>query len=150
MIELQTNNPALTVRVYAQYEIVEIEPPKERFVVVSVTDTDRRAGRVNLTGLGSAPLLRLPFLTGQLPEEQAVLFWQFLRDHLSGLDVVLLHCSAGAVRSPALAAALVKAFGGGDWLLWTACKPGILSYRRLVGTFPRIFGHPISSNPNDS
>lgn len=150
MIELQTENPALTVRVYPQDEIVEIEPPEERFVVVSVTDTDRQAGRVNLTNLDSAPLLRLPFLTGQLQEEQAILFWQFLRDHLFGLDVVLLHCGAGAVRSPALAASLVKAFGGDDRLLWTECEPDMPSYRRLVAAFPRVFGRPIPSDPEDS
>ena len=119
MSELKTSNPALKVRVYPQYEIQEIDAPKERCIVISITNTDRRNDLANLKNLEAFPMLRLDFFVDVpnkgLTDEQAIRFWNFIRDNLSGLQTILLHCSAGAMRSPALALAISHAFWGGEF-----------------------------------
>ena len=146
MIEIHTNSPALTIEVYAQWEIEEREPPQGRFVVVSITDTDRRDRLADLTKLGAIPVLRLNFHVGGPPkglsDEQAGRFWEFIQSNLTGLDTILLHCGAGAIRSPALALALIGAFGGDERPLLADSEPDTAAYLTAVRAFPRVFGRP--------
>lgn len=137
MIEMTTRHPPLTVRVYGQWEIQTIEPPEGRFIIVSITTTGRRADRVDLSHLGLAPVLRLAFSVGELRREQAVSFWEFINEHLNSTDFVLLHCAAGAVRSPALGSALVVALGGDDSIVWEECEPDQKAYDLLTQTMPK-------------
>lgn len=146
MIETQTTRPALAIRVYAQWEIESIDAPEERFVTVSITDSDRRASRANLKHLEAAPLLRLSFHVGGPPrgltDEQAVQFWTFIKSHLEGLDTIKLHCGAGQIRSPALALALVQAFHGDEGLLLSDSEPDETTYLAAVQAYPKVFGRP--------
>lgn len=149
---LETHDPPLSIRVYAQWEIERIDPPAGRFVVVSITDTDRRAGRANLTNLGPAPVLRLSFHDGVtargMMDEQAVQFWEFIRANLGTVDTVLLHCGAGAVRSPALALALSRAFRGDDLPACSDAEPDAATYATAARAFSRVFGRPFPT-PED-
>lgn len=143
---LETHDPPLTVRVYAQWEIERIDPPAGRFAVVSITDTDRRASLANLTNLGPAPVLRLSFHDGAtargMTDEQAVRFWEFIRASLGTVDTVLLHCGAGAVRSPALALALSRAFRGDEIPADADAEPDAATYATAARTFSRVFDRP--------
>ena len=144
MIELQTTRPRLFVKVYPRREIIEITPPNERFVVISIADPG--TAPTNLSNLGAVPVLRLKFsidAPGQgLTREQATEFWQFIQSHLTGLETVLLHCSAGIMRSPALALALSHAFLGGQFPAEADIEPSSETYLAAVSAYPSIFGRP--------
>ena len=85
MIELQTTRPRLFVKVYPRREIIEITPPNERFVVISIADPG--TAPTNLSNLGAVPVLRLKFsidAPGQgLTREQAT---EFLAVYPKSLD----------------------------------------------------------------
>ncbi len=144
MIELQTTRPRLSIKVYPEREIVEITPPNERFVVVSIGNPGTVPA--NLSNLGAVPVLRLKFsidAPGQGPtREQATEFWQFIRSHLTGLEIVILHCSAGIMRSPALALALSHAFLGGEFPAEADIEPSTETYLAAVAAYPAVFGRP--------
>ncbi len=144
MIKLQTTKPRLSIRVYPEREIIKINPPNERFVVVSIANPGTVPA--NLANLGTVPVLRLKFsidAPGQgLTREQATEFWQFIQSHLAGLETVLLHCSAGMMRSPALALAISHAFLGGEFPVDADIEPSMKTYLAAVAAYPKIFGRP--------
>ena len=144
MIELQTTRPRLSVKVYPQREIIKITPPNERLVVVSIANPGTVPA--NLSNLGATPVLRLNFsidAPGQgLIKEQATEFWQFIQRHLTGLETVLLHCSAGMMRSPALALALSHAFLGREFPEEADIEPSLETYFAAVAAYPGVFGRP--------
>ena len=152
-IYARTQNPALDIHVYARWQIDQIAPPPGRFIVVSITDSDRRTDRVDLTNLGVVPFLRLGFRAGGPPaglaDEQADRFWRFLKDNLDGLDTILLHCGAGGIRSPALALAVVRAFAGDERLLLAETQPDEATFATAARAFPRVFGRPLPTEAFD-
>ncbi len=146
MIELQTSSPTLTVRVFPQDEIEAVKTPRERCIVISITNTDRRNDLANLENLKAFPILRLDFFVDVrdkgMTETQAVRFWEFIKDNLTGLETILLHCSAGAMRSPALALAISHAFLGGEFPVEADIEPSLQTYLTAVAAYPSVFGRP--------
>ena len=155
MIELETTRPRLSVKVYPQWEIEGIVAPQGRFVVVSITDTDRRKALANLENLGSAPVLRLDFHVGGPPkgmtDEQAARFWDFHKKAICP-DWTPCCCiaGAGAMRSPALALALSHAFYGGDFPVEADVEPDEAAYLAAVRAFPRVFDRPFPASDSET
>ena len=146
MIELHTSSPVLNVRVYPQYEIQEIDAPKERCIVISITNTDRRNDLANLDNLETFPILRLDFFVDVpnkgMTNALGTRFWKFIQANLTGLESILLHCSAGAMRSPALALAISHAFYGSEFPVEADIEPSTETYLAAVAAYPSVFGRP--------
>ncbi len=99
---------------------------RSNYVVISIRDPDRAAARIpRQAGLKGA--LRLAFHDAEpaegirLPVEIVLMslrdaerIWRFVRKHEPAVGTVVIHCEQGMSRSPAIAAALCRAYGGDD------------------------------------
>ena len=122
MVEVYSEDPRVAVNVLAQFEAEELAAPQEKFVVVSITSP--REPLADLRHLGSAAgIFRMAFREGKLTPSDAKRFWEFLGEHVLGLQRVIIHCGAGAVRSAAFGVALLERWGGDDLPLWAECSP---------------------------
>ncbi len=113
------------------------------YVVVSIHDPDMRPARV-LRQSGLRDLLHLAFHDAEpsaslrLPEdialmtaEQARQVWKFVRRWEGEVGTVVVHCEQGMSRSPAVAAALCRAYGGDERCFFSHYQPNLYVYRLM-------------------
>jgi hypothetical protein len=87
-------------------------------------------------------LLQLAFADLEFPKsgyehmlfnhEEADKILDFVADMYDKVEVFLVHCEAGVSRSPAVAAALTKIYGGDDSFYFDNYCPNMLVYNRLL------------------
>lgn len=65
-------------------------------------------------------------------EEHARQIWEFVEHIWDKIDLLLIHCLAGACRSPAVAAAIAKAKYGDDDLYFKLYAPNMHVYRIMM------------------
>jgi protein-tyrosine phosphatase len=68
---------------------------------------------------------------------QAEALRDFIISNQSSIDTLLVHCHAGTSRSPAVAAAILRAYGAGDMHIWSSSEYRLntLCYRRVLKAF---------------
>ena len=147
MVEVYSENPHIRVAILAQFEAEELAAPEEKFVVVSITSP--REPLADLRHLGSAAgIFRMAFREGKLTPSDAKRFWEFFREHSSGLQQIVIRCGAGAVRSAALGVALLEAWGGDDLPIWAECSPDEESVRVVLEAYHDLReSHDTTSQP---
>lgn len=64
--------------------------------------------------------------------EQADEILKFVKEMYDRVEVFLVHCEAGISRSPAIAAALTKIYGGDDSFYFENYNPNMLVYNKLL------------------
>lgn len=110
--------------VYSRQGLAAARPHEVPHIVISITSSVDDVARLpeNTRCRGT---LRLAFPDAAVASEvhaEGVLFsreqaldvWRFVRQHLDGIERIVVHCDAGMSRSPALAAALSKILAGDD------------------------------------
>lgn len=132
----------MEVFVYSRMGIEASAPHEVPHVIVSITSApgDRARLRGNEHTLG---VLRLAFLDRDAPSgpadrlfepDDARAIWGLIRAH-PGARRLVVHCDAGLCRSPAVAAAVVRALGGDDEPFFRRYRPNMRVYRTLLEVF---------------
>ena len=118
---------------------------RSSYVVISIRDPDKRRAHIPKHS-GLRDVLHLAFHDAEpsagmtLPDdvvlmssEQAKQIWQFVRRWEGEVGAVVVHCEQGMSRSPAVAAALCRAYGGDETPFFREFQPNRFVYRLMVG-----------------
>lgn len=167
--------------VYSRGAIERLPPHDVQHVIISITTTADDRAKLP-TSAACRGVLRLVFPDFDEPApntpsalagaEHARAIWDFIEQHLEGLERVVLHCDAGVSRSPAVAAALAKCLEGDDSEFFRRYRPNMRVYRALLDewnerqrtlarwrtrpapehdrTVPHVGAHEHSSNHRDA
>lgn len=120
---------------------------KSSYVVISIHDPNTEPPRVRQQPGFRAKLVLCFDDAEEIPDgcepgeivlmshEQAEEIRTFIEAHRSQVGTVVLHCEAGMSRSPAVAAALCRAFGDDDHLYWQEYQPNRHVYRLVTEVF---------------
>jgi predicted protein tyrosine phosphatase len=121
---------------------------KAAYVVISITDPDKRKARIpRQSGLRGELLLsfhdaqptlgmKLPLHVKLMTEDAARQIWAFVQKHKSDAETLIVHSEHGASRGPAVAAAISKKMGLNEDPFWTAHQPNRYVYDLLCRTLP--------------
>lgn len=114
----------MEIFVYSRNALDAARPHEVPHIVISITSSSNDVARVraNKTCRG---ILRLSFPDADAPSEhfsedelfapeQAVMIWNFVDEHCSHIERILVHCDAGVSRSAAVGAALARVLNGDD------------------------------------
>src|SRR5438105_1795552 len=117
---------------------------RSAYVVISIRDPVRRKARIPEQP-GQRDVLYLAFddaepVEGLRPpggvvlmtDEQARQVWAFVRRWEGQVGAVVVHCEQGVSRSPAVAAALCRAYGGDENCFFREYQPNRHVYRVMV------------------
>lgn len=117
---------------------------RSSYIVISIRDPDKRKVRVPKQS-GLRDVLRLAFHDAEpagnmaLPEnitlmtdDHAGQIWSFVKKWEKEIGTIVIHCEQGMSRSPAVAAALCKRFGGDDSNFFKEYQPNLYVYRLLL------------------
>jgi len=119
---------------------------RSSYVVISIRDPDKRKVRIRKqSGLRDSLHLAFhdadPTSTLVLPHgirlmtvEHAKKIWQFVRKWDGKVGAIVVHCEQGMSRSPAVAAALCKAFGGDESPFFRDYQPNRHVYRLMLAS----------------
>lgn len=133
----------MDVYVYSRSAFDAVRPHEVPHVIISITSAHDDLARIrdNPKCLG---VLRLSFpdaetASEQYPEsalfsaEHAEAIWSFVLEHRERIERIIVHCDAGMSRSPAVAAALLRAFDVDDSTLFGGrYRPNMRVYRMLL------------------
>ena len=120
---------------------------KSSYVVISIHDPNTKPPRVRQQPGFRAKLVLSFDDAEEIPDtaepgeivlmsrEQAEQIRAFIETHRSDVGTVVLHCEAGMSRSPAVAAALCRAFGDNDHPFWQEYQPNRYVYNLLTQVF---------------
>jgi predicted protein tyrosine phosphatase len=78
--------------------------------------------------------LTLPPDITLMTAEQAKEIWQFVRQWEAKVGAVVVHCEQGMSRSPAVAAALCKSYGGDEACFFRGYLPNRYVYRLMLSS----------------
>jgi predicted protein tyrosine phosphatase len=67
-----------------------------------------------------------------MTEAHANAIWDFVDEHCSEVQTLIVHCNAGHSRSPAVAAAICKVLGGKDRRFFRGKEPNMHVYGLMV------------------
>ena len=114
----------MEIFVYSRSGLDAARPHEVPHVVISITsspdDVARLRSNRNCVGVLRVSFPDVETASEQHPEsalfsrEHADAIWSFVREHLSAIERVIVHCDAGMSRSPAVAAALARVLNGDD------------------------------------
>ena len=65
-------------------------------------------------------------------KNQAKIIWDFVQKNWDRVEILLVHCYAGAARSPAVGAAISKVLQGDDMEFFRRHSPRMRIYRMLL------------------
>ena len=117
---------------------------RSSYIVVSIRDPDKRKARVRrqpglrdvlyLAFHDAEPVanMTLPADITLMSEDHAKQIWQFVRKWERQVGAVVVHCEQGMSRSPAVAAALCKAYGGDERCFFREYQPNGYVYKLMV------------------
>jgi predicted protein tyrosine phosphatase len=119
---------------------------RSSYIVISIRDPDKRKARIP-TQSGLRDVLYLAFHDAEpvgnmtLPDDiilmstdQAKQIWQFVRQWEAKVGAVVVHCEQGMSRSPAVAAALCKSYGGDEACFFREYLPNRYVYRLMLSS----------------
>jgi predicted protein tyrosine phosphatase len=100
--------------------LAERHDPEERFVLISITDPPPFGGPAKIQQRwGLQDILRLEFYDfgeevpcerpGWMSDEHARQIWSFVQKWQDQVDLLVIHCEAGASRSPSVAFSIADA-----------------------------------------
>ena len=124
------------------------------YVVISIYDPDKRRARIpKQSGLRDVLYLAFhdaePSETLALPkdivlmtEDQARQVWKFVRQWEGRVGSIVVHCEQGMSRSPAVAAAICRAFGGDHQYFFREYQPNQYVFRLV-----NACGDPLMETP---
>lgn len=127
---------------------------KAAYVVISITDPDKRKARIpKQSGLRGELLLsfhdaeptermKLPHDIKLMTENAARQVWQFVAKHRASVGAIVVHCEQGMSRSPAVAAAIAKHMGLDESRFWQEHQPNRYVYSLLCRTYPAVSPEP--------
>lgn len=123
-------------------EAVRYAVASDSYVVISVTDPGKpqadlypSEGLKNVLRLSFHDLDRMPDVAGDwvlFDREMAHSIVRFFRWYWGMVDLVVCQCEAGISRSAGVAAALMKATGHTDDMVFANTLPNRLVYRRIL------------------
>lgn len=117
---------------------------RSSYIVISIRDPDKRKVRVpKQPGLRGVRHLAFhdaePAGNRALPEnitlmtdDQARQVWEFVKKWEKQVGTIVIHCEQGMSRSPAVAAALCKRFGGDESRFFKEYQPNLYVYRLVL------------------
>jgi Phosphotransferase enzyme family len=128
-----------------------LRSPEEPYIVISIT-TPKLPEATLAESVHRQGVLRLQFDdTGDYgqPLREATLFSKvhaiailsFIEAHRGIVSHVVVHCEAGASRSPAVAAVICRLWGGDDHRFFTDFSPNRYVYRQFR-QFAKAYGYP--------
>lgn len=113
---------------------------RSAYVVISIHDPDRPRAKVRKqSGLRDVLYLAFhdaePVASSVLPADITLMtadharqIWQFVEQHKGTVGTVVVHCEQGMSRSPAVAAALCRAFDGDEQRFFLEYQPNRYVY----------------------
>jgi predicted protein tyrosine phosphatase len=138
----KTNN--MTLVVCGRDEIESGVTVKSNYVVISIRDPERRKARVRRQS-GLKDVLYLAFHDAELSKatklpddikpmtaDRARQIWAFVRKWEKLVGTIVVHCEQGMSRSPAVAAALSRYFGGDEGYFFQNYQPNLLMRGLMV------------------
>ncbi len=135
---------AIDVWVYSRAAIERVAPHDVPHIVISITSAPEDVARIPASPM-LVGILRLSFAdvesAGDDPrlvvfsEEHARSIHDFVVAHQGEIERILVHCDAGVSRSPAVAAALTRAFGQDDAPWFERYRPNQRVYRGVLAAF---------------
>jgi predicted protein tyrosine phosphatase len=135
--------------VYSRAAIERLPPHDVPHVIVSVTSGDTDVA-VLPSSSSCRGILRLVFSDiGEeagvdgivFTREHARTVWEFLERHRAAITRLVVHCDAGLSRSPAIAAAVAKAWLGDDNEFFRRYLPNQHVYRTLLAEWTARGSH---------
>jgi predicted protein tyrosine phosphatase len=117
---------------------------RSAYAVISIHDPDKRRPRIpKQSGLREvlylafhdaepSEKLALPEDIVLMTEDQAREVWSFVKKWQNEIGTVVVHCEQGVSRSPAVAAALCRGFGGDERPFWRAYQPNQYVYELVL------------------
>lgn len=147
----------MQIYVYSRNAIRATQPHEVPHIVISITSAadDEAPLRKNENCIG---ILRLSFPDADAPTDQfpeAALFseddatriWNFVREHQTAVERILIRCDAGVSRSAAVGAALSKVLNDDDSEFFGGrYRPNARVYKMLLEAKARITVRPPSSS----
>jgi predicted protein tyrosine phosphatase len=113
------------------------------YVVISISDPGTRRPSIKKTA-GLRDVLHLAFHDAEptraltlgegivlMTEDQARQAWEFVRAWRGRVGSIVVHCEQGMSRSPAMAAAICRAFGGDDRRFFREYQPNRHVFRLM-------------------
>jgi predicted protein tyrosine phosphatase len=116
---------------------------RSAYVVISICDPGEREARVRKqSGLRDvlclafhdaepSETLALPNNIVLMTEHQARQAWEFVRKWAEHVGSIVVHCEQGMSRSPAVAAAICRAFGGDHQCFFREYQPNRYVFRLM-------------------
>jgi len=117
---------------------------RSSYIVISIRDPEKRKVQVPKQS-GLRDVLHLAFHDAEpasnmaLPENitlmtagQASQVWEFVRKWEGEIGTVVVNCEQGASRSPAVAAALCRVYGGDEMCFFREYRPNLHVYRLML------------------
>ena len=135
--------------VYSRSAIEAVSPHDVPHVIISITSSAADVARLR-TNEACRGVLRLSFLDADVPSdlhaeaelfsrEQAARIWDFVLQHRTEVERLIVHCDAGMSRSPAVAAAISKALTGDDTAFFGGrYRPNMRVYRALLDAYQSL------------
>ena len=125
-------------------EIEDGIPVRTSYVIISITDPDKRPAKIP-RATGFRAILRLQFHDAvpvtdfTLPSEivlmttdHAEATWQFVQRWCNEVETIVVHCEQGMSRSPAVAAAICQVLGGDGRQFFREYVPNRYIYELLM------------------
>ncbi len=125
--------------IYSRGAIEAVPPHDVPHVIISITTTEGDLARLP-TCDQCRGVLRLVFADVEEPRNGVVVFgleharavWEFVDQHRTEIERVVVHCDAGLSRSPAVAAAISRCLDGDDAEFFARYRPNMRVYRTLL------------------
>jgi predicted protein tyrosine phosphatase len=135
----------MEIFVYSRHALEAARPHEVPHVIISITSSpdDVAYLRANET---CRDVLRLSFPDAEAPSDRfreedlfspahAAQIWNFVQQHRSRVERIVVHCDAGVSRSPAVGAAIARALNGDDAEFFGGrYTPNMRVYRTLLRT----------------
>jgi len=121
---------------------------RSSYIAVSIRDPDKKKARIpKQPGLREVLYLAFhdaePVTNWTLPDDirlmtakHAKRVWAFILKHQGQVGTVVFHCEQGVSRSPAVAAAVCRSFGGDAQFFFENYQPNEYVYRLMLRNHP--------------
>ncbi|HEY8748154.1 MAG TPA: hypothetical protein VIM11_09285 [Tepidisphaeraceae bacterium] len=123
------------IRVRSSYVVISIRDPDKRKVRIRKQAGLRDSLHLAFHDAEPAGNMVLPHDITLMTAEHAKEIWQFVRKWDGKVGAVVVHCEQGMSRSPAVAAALCKTFGGDESPFFRDYQPNRYVYRLMLGSW---------------
>jgi predicted protein tyrosine phosphatase len=116
----------------SSYIIISIRDPEKQEVTIRPEAGLRGVLYLAFHDADPASDMALPNDKSLMTIEHANQIWQFVQKWLGKIDAVVVHCEQGISRSPAVAAALCKHYGGDETYFFRQYRPNRFVYELML------------------